>query len=290
MATDDLLEPLLTFRPRIAGKRSEADPHRVPLLLSEMRRRLNRRRPPPARASAARRGGIAGVSEPGRLSRRCLVKSHYVPVWGAGRDAARLHLAYLERDGVERDGSPGVLYGADGEFDATGFAAVIPGEPRQFRFIVSPEDAGELDLHAFTRSLMARMAEDLGRPLIWAAVTHADILDFDSDPFDGFYIYNPFEEHLRYDPLPIDDAVEPSPDRYRMCVASTTAKLIRARPGTAAVTFNGLGGPMPHHYREVRRERFFNADLTLWIKKANVQSVGEDGSPGDRPPGREDWP
>jgi hypothetical protein len=63
-----------------------------------------------------------------------------------------------------------------------------------------------------------------------------------------------------------------------MCVASTTAKLIRARPGTPVVTFNGLGGPMPPDYRRVRSERFFNADLTLWIKKADTPSVADESS------------
>ena len=100
------------------------------------------------------------------------MKAHYVPMNGGGRDAARLHLDYLERDGVERDGSPGVLYGADDTFDRDGFGEELPGERRQFRFIVSPEDAGELDMHAFARELMARMSEDLGQPLLWAAVNH----------------------------------------------------------------------------------------------------------------------
>ena len=116
-----------------------------------------------------------------------------------------------------------------------------------------------------------------------ATFTHANILDFDSDRFDGFYIYNPFEEHLEWDPVPIDHDVETSPDLHRMCVASTTAKLIRARPGTTVVTFNGLGGPMPPHYRQVRSERFCDADLTLWIKKADTESVAdESSSAGDR--------
>jgi hypothetical protein len=91
---------------------------------------------------------------------------------GGARDAARLHLAYLERDGVERDGSPGVLYGPEGGFDRLAFAQEIAGERRQFRFIVAPEEAEELDLHAFTRALMARMGADLRRPLVWAAVNH----------------------------------------------------------------------------------------------------------------------
>ena len=171
MSTDPF-EPLMTFKPRIAGKRSEVDPHRVPLLRVVLKRRLQAAAKQKPLAGEKRRSGIAGVAEPTALSRRCLVKAHYVPMNGGGRDAARLHLDYLERDGVERDGSPGVLYGADDTFDRDGFGEELPGERRQFRFIVSPEDAGELDLHAFARELMARMSEDLGQPLLWAAVNH----------------------------------------------------------------------------------------------------------------------
>ena len=169
---DELLEPVMTLRPRIAGKRSDGDPHRVPLLLSDMRRRLRASLARNAKAHQGAKNRFAGVAEPGTLSRRCVVKSHYVQLRGAARDAARLHLAYLERDGVERDGSPGTLYGADDSFDVAAFRGEIGGERRQFRFIVSPEDAGDVDLRLFARELIARMSEDLGRPLIWAAVNH----------------------------------------------------------------------------------------------------------------------
>ena len=64
--------------------------------------------------------------------------------------------------------------------------------------------------------------------------------------------------------------VETSPDLHRMCVASTTAKLTRARPGTAVVTFNGLGGPMPPHYRRCAASAFSTRTSTLWIKKAKL--------------------
>ena len=104
----------MTFKPRIAGKRSEADPHRVPLLRVALKRRLQASAK--QKQGGGRESGAAASPawrNPRALSRRCLVKAHYVPMNGGGRDAARLHLDYLERDGVERDGSPGVLYGAD---------------------------------------------------------------------------------------------------------------------------------------------------------------------------------
>jgi len=89
-----------------------------------------------------------------------------------GAKAARAHLAYIERDGVERDGSQGRLFDADGEVGRAKFGAAIEGEMRQFRFIIAPEDGDELDLRDYTRRLVERMEKDLGRGLRWAAVCH----------------------------------------------------------------------------------------------------------------------
>jgi type IV secretory pathway VirD2 relaxase len=104
--------------------------------------------------------------------RRCVIKARYVPMNLRGRGACELHLRYLERDGVERDGSAGRLYGADVRFDPAVFGKPVPGERNQFRFIVSPEDARELDLTAYTRGLMRQVEADLGRSVDWAAVNH----------------------------------------------------------------------------------------------------------------------
>jgi hypothetical protein len=84
----------------------------------------------------------------------------------------KLHLKYLERDGVERDGSPGHLYGADEGFSAEEFRKRLPKEQRQFRFIVSPEDGARVDLSEFARQLMTRVENDIERRLVWAAVNH----------------------------------------------------------------------------------------------------------------------
>jgi type IV secretory pathway VirD2 relaxase len=166
---DDLLD-LPTFRPRI-GRRNKQD--RDAKLYVAVMRRLARV------ASPWRSGG--GHSRPGRqarhdtgslpdFARRCVVKAHYVPVRGAGTGAS--HLGYIERDGVEQDGSKGRLFSEGGDIDRKTFSADIPGEKRQFRFIVSPEDGDHLDLRDFTQRLMQRMESDFGRKLRWGAVCH----------------------------------------------------------------------------------------------------------------------
>jgi len=85
-----------------------------------------------------------------------------------------MHLRYIERDGVEKDGSKGALYGPDGPVRRRTFEEPRFGEKHQFRLIVSPEDAGELDLTSYVRRLMGQIERDLGRKVEWAAVNHYD--------------------------------------------------------------------------------------------------------------------
>ena len=52
------------------------------------------------------------VPAPRASSRRCVVKARFVPMNAYGARAAALHLSYIEREGVEQDGSSGRVYGA----------------------------------------------------------------------------------------------------------------------------------------------------------------------------------
>jgi type IV secretory pathway VirD2 relaxase len=142
-------------------------------------------------ARAARRGSVRGralgrariaVRPAGGRDRRVAVKARYVQ--GDLAKSARLHLAYVEREGVERDGSAGRLYNAEDRVPEAAGERMHPlygqlldpleGERHQFRLIVAPEDSGELDLTAYTRTLMSRVENDLGQRLIWGAVNHHD--------------------------------------------------------------------------------------------------------------------
>lgn len=123
------------------------------------------------------RGVAAARFGAGRQTqRRVLVKARVIRHQGVRFRAAPLgrHIAYLERDGVTRDGGPGQLFNASGDqVDRDVFAARCEDDRHHFRFIVSPEDAGEMqDLRAFTRELMDDMSRDLGTRLDWVAIDH----------------------------------------------------------------------------------------------------------------------
>jgi type IV secretory pathway VirD2 relaxase len=111
-----------------------------------------------------------------RTQRRVIIKARVVRHKGAHFRAAPMarHLTYLKRDGVDRAGSEGRLFDRnDDSIDGDGFAERCEDDRHHFRFIVSPEDAVEMeDLRAFTRELMDDMAHDLGTRLDWVAVDH----------------------------------------------------------------------------------------------------------------------
>src|SRR5580658_4636532 len=114
------------------------------------------------------------VARPAQSARRVVIKAHVARMSAGGAKAAALHLRYIERDGVEKDGSKGRFYTAEGPARVESFDQPRPGERHQFRLIVSPEDGSELDLTEYVRRLMATMERDLGRKLEWAAVNHYD--------------------------------------------------------------------------------------------------------------------
>jgi len=107
-------------------------------------------------------------------ARRATIKARLVNLAKAGPRSTTAHLRYIEREGVDRQGGPGHAYGpATDTADTAAFEERGREDRHQFRFIVSPQDAEQLDdLRTYTRHLMARMEADLGTRLEWVALDH----------------------------------------------------------------------------------------------------------------------
>jgi len=128
-------------------------------------------------ASRFGRGRAASVMRSLRsASRRVVIKARIVRHAGVKFRSAPLarHIAYLEREGVTQDGAKARMFDAGSETtNVKAFADRCEDDRHHFRFIVSPEDAGEMqDLRAYTRELMADAERDLGTSLDWVAVDH----------------------------------------------------------------------------------------------------------------------
>ena len=123
------------------------------------------------------RGRRAAVSIRLRSNaRRVVMKARVVRHHGTRFRSAPLpkHMAYLKRDGVTRDGADARMFDATSDAaDEKAFAERTADDRHHFRFIISPEDAAELDdLRSFTRELMQDVERDLGTRLDWVAVDH----------------------------------------------------------------------------------------------------------------------
>lgn len=120
----------------------------------------------------------AGVRSVGRHAQRVIVKARIVPLRGKSpTDIMRNHLAYLTRDGADRDGQRGTLFNGTGELDREAVNAFTERGVtcrHQFRFIVSPERGADVDLARFTRDLMRQMERDVGSRLDYVACVHHD--------------------------------------------------------------------------------------------------------------------
>ena len=179
--TEDIFKPKLGRIRSLGGKRTKTYLNRVLNQVSAAGKSGFGTRRAPGQFSGNRigRGGSAMRQRRaghrfGPASRRVVIKTRIVKLKGGGVAAARAHLNYIQRDGVSKENEPGGLYDVAGdEADGKAFLDRSEGDRHQFRFIVSPEDATELeDLKPFVRDLMTKMEEDLGTKLDWVAADH----------------------------------------------------------------------------------------------------------------------
>jgi type IV secretory pathway VirD2 relaxase len=237
------------LRPRMGSRKGKVAVQRAPRFIQSVLARAYVRYGRIAGAGQGRAPrkhvtrGVADVRQPRIGARRCIVKARIIKMGPHGMKAARLHLSYIERDGVDRDGSPGRLYGTDDTLDRASLAEPVRGERHQFRFIVSPED--DIDLTMFTRQLMSGVESDLGVRLRWGAVNH-----YDTDNPHAHVVVRGMDRRgheVRIDRLYLSE---------------------RMRWRAQNILTDELGPRLEHEIyrqldREVERERFTSLDRTL---------------------------
>ncbi len=169
----------IRIRPGRVRSRGDASGRRLVsqvLRAAEKAGGVSHRRTTPSRTSTFGRGRAASVTAWRGLNARTRLVAVKARVVRRGLRAAPLatHIAYLQRDGVTRDGAPGQLFDAERDaVDGRAFAERTADDRHHFRFIVAPEDAERMDdPRAFTRDLMATAERDLGTKLDWVAVEH----------------------------------------------------------------------------------------------------------------------
>lgn len=218
------------------------------------------------------RGRVAASLASQRLApnaRRIVIKSRFVMLRRASPKSVAMHLRYIERDGVTRDGQKGQAYGADTDAaDLKAFQERGQNDRHQFRFIVSAEDGLELgDLKGFTRQLMRRMEIDLETRLDWVAVDHWDT--------DNPHTHIVLNGHTG-GPASARENLVISPDymAHGMRLRASEIATEWLGPRTEAEIRQSL-------LREVDQQRFTSLDRAL-IRQAGAGDIDLTGYPQDR--------
>jgi type IV secretory pathway VirD2 relaxase len=218
------------------------------------------------------RGRVAASMAGQRLgpnARRVVIKSRFVVLRRASQNSVAVHLRYIERDGVTRDGQKGQAYGPDTDgADLKAFQQRGQNDRHQFRFIVSAEDGLELeDLKGFTRQLMRRMEIDLETRLDWVAVDH-----WDTDKPHTHIVLN---GHTGGHTVGREDLViAPDYMAHGMRLRASQIATDWLGPRTEAEIRQSL-------LREVDQQRLTGLDRVL-IRQAGADGIDLSGNPQDR--------
>lgn len=118
------------------------------------------------------------------------------------------------------------------------------------------------------RENLLMSAQNIARQFHWPRVEfiHGSAFDFDWSTFDGFYLFNPFIEHL-FKAIRMDDQVEPGLDAFEFRVQQTEEKLRELRVGAKVALLEGFGGTMPESFRLQSEEACGNGKLEIWVKQ-----------------------
>ncbi|MEO6971451.1 MAG: class I SAM-dependent methyltransferase [Chthoniobacterales bacterium] len=114
------------------------------------------------------------------------------------------------------------------------------------------------DLVAAARSAARRLQLDD------VEIIHGNVLELDFNPYDAFYIYNPFEENMAKKHR-IDATVPLSPFLFKRYNNHVAAQLGAMPLGTRVVTYAGYADEIPSCYD--CESTFFRDELKLWIKR-----------------------
>jgi SAM-dependent methyltransferase len=99
-----------------------------------------------------------------------------------------------------------------------------------------------------------------------------DAFDVPWSDFDGLFFFNPFAENVFGSHDAFDATVELSEARLATELLRTAELLSSLRIGTVAITYCGLGGPIPSSYDLMREESIGSGTLRTWIKRRSHES------------------
>jgi SAM-dependent methyltransferase len=137
--------------------------------------------------------------------------------------------------------------------------------PGKFCLVGATETQGHFTGIEQRRELVAAARRAVLRlGLTNVTILRGNILDFSFEPYEAFYLYNPFEENLSASQR-IDATIPLSPAHFKKYAQYVAAELGKKPFGTRVVTYAGYADEIPDCYD--CESTFFDDDLKLWIKR-----------------------
>lgn len=90
-----------------------------------------------------------------------------------------------------------------------------------------------------------------------------DAIRIDWSPFDAFYLFNPFTEHLP-GARRLDDTLQVAPTEHTQLLARIHDRLATLPSGTRVATFHGFGGSWSGGWSLAHAEEIEGGPLELW--------------------------
>jgi SAM-dependent methyltransferase len=133
----------------------------------------------------------------------------------------------------------------------------------------------ELELHGIEqRPRLVRLGTQLARRFgahnIRLSAGDATLVS--SEPYDGFYFFNPFAENVVGLGVRFDNDVRLSAMRFGTDLLRAEVLLARARVGPVVVTYHGLGGAIPSSYELVSDERAGTDRVRTWVQSSRERA------------------
>jgi predicted RNA methylase len=175
---------------------------------------------------------------------RCLSSQHWTPIAVAARAAEILRASGATRV-LDIGSGPGKFCIVGALVTELAFYGV---EQRPWLVNVARESAHRLGAHR-------------------AHFEHANVTDVSFEPYDAFYLFNPFYEQISHFVRQVDRSINRSRATYDRYVLAVKRKLAATRLGTTVVTYNGFGGVVPPSFAQVGQESAGSDQLEIWARR-----------------------
>lgn len=167
-----------TFKPRTGRGKEESLTGKKRSFYGEIKYGMNRNGSGGKLGGGLKRGRGVSPGKGDKFRQRVTVKVRFQK---HGKESSlkslKLHISYLSRDGVDKDGGKAILFNHDSKVSREKLSSIAESwvqDRHHFRLVISPERGEDLDMKRYTHQFVSGLEQDLGTKLEWIGAVHYD--------------------------------------------------------------------------------------------------------------------